>query len=101
MCTFDPALAGKTMAPNLSTAQRRQYLSSEREFVEELLADASDSKWVYQSLIELAVLKAKLDGSMSMDTKSSALGWVEELKTLDPLRSGRWLELEKTVTTLS
>jgi geranylgeranyl transferase type-2 subunit alpha len=101
MCTFDPDLAGKTMAPNLSTVQRRQYLSSEREFVEDLLEDASDSKWVYQSLIELAVLEAKLDGSMSADTKSCVLEWIEKLKTLDPLRRGRWLDLERTVTTLS
>lgn len=101
MCTFDPDVAAKTMAPNLSRNQRRHHLAVEREYVEELLEDASDSKWVYQSLIDLTILEAKFDDFISSETKSSLLGWIEKLKVLDPLRKGRWQDLEKTVSSLS
>ena len=101
MCTFDPELATRTMAPNLDNAQRREYLANEREFIEELLEDTSDCKWVYQALIELALLEAKLDGSISQQSKGTVLGWFEKLKTLDPLRRGRWQDLESSITASS
>jgi geranylgeranyl transferase type-2 subunit alpha len=98
MCTFDPELALKAMAPNLGADQRKGYIASEREFVEELLEDTTDCKWVYQALTELALLEAKLDGSMSYESETKILGWVAQLKALDPLRKGRWMDLEKSVS---
>ncbi len=98
MCTLDPELAARTMAPNLNDTERLEYLVVERGFVEEILEDTTDCKWVYQALIELALLEAKLDGAMSQQSKTNVLEWLEELKSLDPLRLGRWRDLENSLT---
>ena len=97
MCTFDPETAGHTMAPNLSKSDRLAYVASEREFIEDLLEDASDCKWVYQALIESALLAGKIEGHMRAKDKADVQTWLAELKRLDPLRIGRWLDLEKSL----
>ena len=63
LCTFDPARAKDTMAPDLTNAQRLEYLDREMEFIDEVLEDADDCKWVYQALIDCTVLKAETIGS--------------------------------------
>lgn len=98
MCCLDPATAQRTMAPDLSVEERLSYISSEQEYVEELLEDTDDCKWIYQSLIELAFLEAKLrGGAMVAERKGQVKAWLERLKTLDSLRIGRWNDLEKAV----
>jgi hypothetical protein len=47
------------MASNLSKADRPVYIVGEHEFIEDLLEDATDCIWVYQALIECALLTAK------------------------------------------
>jgi geranylgeranyl transferase type-2 subunit alpha len=85
------------MAPNLRDDQRKRYIAAEREFIEELLEDTTDCKWVYQALVELAFLEAKLDGAISEDSRQRAMEWISQLKLLDPLRAGRWAELENSI----
>ena len=97
MCTFDPELAPQTMAPNLDNPQRLEYVRQEIEEIEEMLDGADDCKWVYQALVNCALLASKLEGSMSTDTKENVSKWVGELKTLDPIRRGRWIDLETTL----
>ena len=97
MCSFDQKLAPGTMAPNLSDKQRKRYLAGERECIEELLEDTDDCKWIYQALIELAFLEANLDGGMSNDAKEKVREHIQKLMTLDPLRKGRWTDLEKRI----
>ena len=94
-------MSTKTMAPNLSTKERQSYVEAEREFVEELLEDTEDCKWIYQALIELALLDYKLEGSIRDPTKEEVHERLEKLKKLDPLRIGRWRDLEKTLGSLS
>ena len=90
MSTFDPGMAAKSIAPDLSKEQRLDYVHREREFIEDLLEDAEDSKWVYQALVECAVLESKLVGSLPMSVMESIGQWLEKLKQIDPLRKGRW-----------
>lgn len=97
MCVFDPEKADRTMAPRLTNAQRMDYMTSEAEFLEELLEDAADCKWVYQALIELNILKAKVGSNMPTTVKENLHQWLEQLKKLDPLRIGRWQDLEKSL----
>ena len=85
------------MTPHLSKNEKKEYLSREREFIEEILEDADDCKWVFQALIELALLEAAIDGSMSEDMKEKVRDHVQKLKALDPLRRGRWEDLEKLI----
>lgn len=97
MCTFDPDQADRTMTPNLSKDQRLEYIASEREYIEEVLEDAQDCKWAYQALIECTLLEAKLNNGLQEVDKTKVLKWINELKSRDPLRKGRWLDLEQSL----
>jgi len=85
------------MAPNLSNAQRLEYVASEREYIEEVLEDSQDCKWAYQSLIECTLLEAKLNNGLPAVDETKVLEWINELKSRDPLRMGRWLDLEQSL----
>ena len=82
------------MAPELTVEQRLEYVKAEQGFIEELMEDAEDCKWVYQGLIECALIEAKLAGQLSDETNNSIRGWLGKLKKLDPLRIGRWKDTE-------
>ncbi|OAL39261.1 hypothetical protein AYO20_01579 [Fonsecaea nubica] len=95
MCTFDLDQAPKSMAPNLSDEQRLEYIASEREYIEEVLEDAQDCKWPYQALIECTMLESKLKTGLEEEGWGKVALWLEKLKQLDPLRRGRWTEMEQ------
>ncbi|RMD41261.1 hypothetical protein DV735_g3847, partial [Chaetothyriales sp. CBS 134920] len=96
MCAFDPRTAPATMAPNLSDEERQEYLAKEREFVEELLEDADDCKWVFQALVEIALIQAEVGrGRIEEEQRERVQAHLEKLKRLDPLRKGRWADLEQ------
>jgi len=97
MCTFNPDQAAKSMAPNLSTERRLTYLAAERDYIEEVLEDAQDCKWAYQALADCTLLEAKLRRGLQEDDKARILQWLTELKSLDPLRKGRWLDMEQSL----
>jgi geranylgeranyl transferase type-2 subunit alpha len=91
MSTLDPETAHRTMAPNLSTADRLEYVRQEQDFIRELLEDTDDCKWIYQGLMELAFLESRLHAiPLSEEQQSEVMTWLERLKALDPLRKGRW-----------
>ena len=97
MCSFDPELASQTMAPNLDNSQRLEYVNGEIEMIEELLDGAEDCKWVYQALVNCTLLASRLEGTMSEDARENISKWLKELKKLDPLREGRWIDLERSL----
>lgn len=98
MCVFDPTVAPRTMAPNLSTSERLQYLRNEIEAIQEMLDGAEDCKYIYQALIECTLLASKVAGQLSAEDGEQILSWLSELKQLDPLRKQRWLDFEKTLS---
>ncbi|KAJ5179799.1 hypothetical protein N7492_003009 [Penicillium capsulatum] len=97
MCVFDPAVADRTMAPNLNTSERLQYLEKEIEAITEMLDGAEDCKYIYQALIECSLLASKVSGTLSSNDRERILGWLSQLKQLDPLRQNRWLDFERTL----
>ncbi|PGG96776.1 hypothetical protein AJ79_09459 [Helicocarpus griseus UAMH5409] len=99
MCTFDPALASGTMAPNLTDAERLKYLENEVEVITEMSDGEEDCRWIYQALINCSMIISRMEGGGGMSTgmKQQISGWVRELKRLDPLRQGRWLDLETSL----
>ena len=52
-------------------------------------------------MIELALLEAKLGGGLSQSIRTNVLEWLEKLKSLDPLRMGRWRDLEGSINAWS
>ncbi|KAJ5815501.1 prenyltransferase alpha subunit repeat protein [Penicillium riverlandense] len=97
MCVFDPSVAERTMAPNLSVSDRVQYLRDEIEFIEEMLDGDEDCKYIYQALIDCTVLVSKVTGTQSDSDRDQILSWLSELKKLDPLRKGRWVDFERSL----
>jgi geranylgeranyl transferase type-2 subunit alpha len=98
MCCLDPVTAPRTMAPGLTSKERLVYVTGEREFVEELLEDTDDCKWIYQSLIELASIEARLmDTEIGVERKAQVKEWLGKLKSLDSLRACRWNDLEQSL----
>lgn len=94
MSAFDPDMAKKSIAPELSDEDRLAYVKAEQQFIEELLEDAADSKWVYQALMECALIEAKLTKKLTSESKANIKAWLRKLRELDPLRSGRWADTE-------
>ena len=99
MCTFDPATSGQTMAPNLSQSERLDYVRQEIEEIQDMLDGAEDCKYIYQALIDCTLLASKIKGTMSNDDQQKVLSWISELKEMDPLRRGRWLDFERSLCT--
>lgn len=97
MCVFDPSMADRTMAPNLTTSERLQYLRNEIEAIQEMLDGAEDCKYIYQALIECTLLVSKVGGSLQADERDQILSWLSELKKIDPLRQQRWLDFERSL----
>lgn len=85
-----------TIAPALTREDRITYVVREIEQIKELLEDYDDVKLIYEALIDYTLflcqfLGRKPDGS----EKSELVEWLEKLKKLDPMRSGRWADLER------
>ncbi|KAL4891956.1 prenyltransferase alpha subunit repeat protein [Aspergillus ambiguus] len=97
MCTFDPATSEQTMAPNLSNSERIDYLRKEIEEIQDMLDGAEDCKYIYQALIECTLLLSKVEGRLGSGDQEKVLSWLSELKKLDPLRQGRWLDFERSL----
>lgn len=96
MCSFDPKYSSQVMV-NLTSEQRLQFLEKEIEKLLEMLDGAEDCKWIYQSLIQLS----KIHNAQSHRwpaQENQIKTWITELKKLDPLRSGRWNEIEQQVS---
>ena len=97
MCTFDPSYAAQSMAPNLTTEQRLGYIAGEIENLVDMLEFDEDCKWIYKSLIGLSILHNNLS-QQSPHRKDQLRDWVLKLKRLDPLRKGRWDDLEQSLS---
>lgn len=95
MCTFDPSMSSQTMAPNLSDSERLAYLREEIDAIQDMLDGADDCKYIYQALMDCTLLVAKVSGSLSSEDRDKVLGWLTEIKKLDPLRQGRWEDFER------
>jgi geranylgeranyl transferase type-2 subunit alpha len=96
---FTPEYAHLSIAPGLSNAERLSYTESEIAKLLDLLQEEKDSKWVYQSLIQLATsYGAVAEGQWPERAgKENLRIWMGELRRLDPLRLGRWADMERNM----
>ncbi|EEH08191.1 prenyltransferase alpha subunit repeat protein [Histoplasma capsulatum G186AR] len=101
MCTFDPALASGTMAPNLTDIERLEYLENEVEAITEMLDGEEDCKWIYQALISCGVVICRVKGVMSTEMKQRISGWAREVARFggltEPVRAAMFHDIPKHV----
>ena len=65
------------------------------EYIREILEDEEDCKWIYEALLGLAEAYLAVDAGTGSFTTKDMKSWLDELKRLDPLRQGRWSDLER------
>jgi geranylgeranyl transferase type-2 subunit alpha len=79
---------------DLTNGERQEYYGHEIEYIREILEDESDCKWVYEGLLGLAEACLEVDEGTGAVSTREMRAWLDELKRLDPLRRGRWVDLE-------
>jgi len=80
---------------DLTNGERQRYYEHEVEYIREILEDEADCKWIYEGLLGLAEAYLEVDAGTGFVTTADMRAWLEELKRLDPLRRGRWEDLER------
>ncbi|KAK2603941.1 hypothetical protein QQS21_003876 [Conoideocrella luteorostrata] len=80
---------------DLSLEERHNYLQDEIAFIQDLLEDYLDVKWIYEALVECTLAAKKLSAHELQQTKRYPLAeWIRKLQELDKKRKGRWDDLE-------
>ncbi|KAH8904023.1 protein prenylyltransferase [Coniochaeta sp. PMI_546] len=84
-----------TIIPNLDFKDRITYVTTELEEIEELLEDFDDVKWIYEALMEYTLSLQRLEErQLDAAEKERLRRWLGKLRELDPLRNGRWDDVE-------
>ena len=96
MATLDPSNAQVTaVLEPCSNDDRLHYLEQELDSIREMLDGAEDCKYIYQALLDYAGRYIEVDAGNKKVTTAEMSGWLSELKKIDPLRDGRWRDLER------
>jgi geranylgeranyl transferase type-2 subunit alpha len=92
---FEP-VGRATITPGFTLEDRVTYVERELEAMSELLEDYDDVKWIYEALLESTIALADMEDRQLREEEKDALKqWLEKLKALDPLRNGRWVQVER------
>lgn len=84
------------IAPAFTQEERVAYLRREIESIQELLEDYDDAKLIYEALFDYTLYLCQLQERKPNEQEEKDLkGWLGNLKKLDPMRSGRWADLER------
>ena len=86
----------EAIVPGLTTQDKINYIGGEIHEIKDLLEDYDDVKRIYEALVDLKLLTARLESrALRADEKEETLAWVDRLRELDPMRNGRWDDLGK------
>jgi geranylgeranyl transferase type-2 subunit alpha len=84
------------MTPGFTTQDRATYLTREIDEIKELLEDYDDVKLIYEALFEYTLYLCQLEGRQpNADERADLVVWLAKLRQLDPMRNGRWADLER------
>jgi len=85
-----------TIAPALTVEERVVYITREIEDAKDLLEDYPDYKLIYEALLDYTLSLCRLEErSPDAAEKEELIVWLRKLKELDPMRDGRWTDLER------
>jgi geranylgeranyl transferase type-2 subunit alpha len=84
------------MTPGFTVQDRVAYLTREIDEIKELLEDYDDVKLIYEGLFEYTLYLCHLEGRKpKAGERANLVAWLGKLKELDPMRNGRWADLER------
>ncbi|WPH03312.1 Hypothetical protein R9X50_00618900 [Acrodontium crateriforme] len=78
-----------------TNAERIEYLEQELDSVMEMLDGAEDCKYIYQALLEYTSRYLEIGSGKTKVTTIEMNEWLNALRKIDPLREGRWKDLEQ------
>ncbi|ROV93031.1 hypothetical protein VPNG_09442 [Cytospora leucostoma] len=91
-----------TITASFTLGQRVSYVEREIVEIKDLLEDYDDSKLIYEALIEYTLaLPLLTERKPSGDELVDLRGWLSTLQQLDPMRKGRWNDMEKDLDLLA
>ncbi|KAI6829790.1 protein prenylyltransferase [Hortaea werneckii] len=77
-----------------TNADRLEYLEQELDSIRDMLDGAEDCKYIYQALLEYSRRYLEVDAGNQKVTTAEMTSWLAELRKIDPMREGRWKDLE-------
>ena len=87
-----------TIAPSLAHEDRVTYVVRELDAIRDLLDDYADVRLLYDALVDCTLDLCRLqERRPDGQERDDLVVWLEKLKVLDPMRMGRWVDLEKTI----
>lgn len=85
-----------TITPAFTMEDRVSYLTREIEEITDLLEDYEDIKLIYEALIDYTLYLCQLEERKPIgEERENLVTWVKKLQELDPMRNGRWADLER------
>lgn len=84
---------GQSITPALTTDEKMAYLKREIEEITDLSEDYGDIKWIYEALLEYTLALNRLEDNS--DGAGNLQTWLAKLRSLDPMRMGRWKDVEQ------
>jgi geranylgeranyl transferase type-2 subunit alpha len=98
MTTLTDYVGHGTITPNFTPEERAEYVTRQLVILKDMLDGAEDCKWIYNALIDYRMALCRMEERMpDLDEKQDCATWLAELRKLDPDRSGRWHDLEKSL----
>jgi geranylgeranyl transferase type-2 subunit alpha len=98
MTTLVDHVGHATITPNLTDEDRIEYVTKQLVNLRDMLVGAEDCKWIYIALLEYTLALSQMQNRQLHEVeKEECRSWLTELRKLDPLRSGRWDDVEKAL----
>lgn len=98
MTTLTNSMGYGLITPDFTNGDRVEYVQRQLETLRDMLDGAEDCKWIYNALMEYTLALAVMEGrDVQMAEKTDCKAWLAELRKLDPFRTGRWDDIEKSL----
>lgn len=84
---------------NLTAKDRVAYIMREIADIKELLEDYDDCKLLYERLVDYTMeLAASEKRQLALSEETALKDWLSKLQELDPLRAGRWNDIQQQLS---
>ncbi|KAL7943726.1 protein prenylyltransferase [Trichoderma barbatum] len=89
----------QSITPAFTVDEKIAHLKHEIDEIKDLLEDYADIKWIYEALSEYTVALERLQRTDNNSAETGDLQvFLSKLRTLDPMRTGRWNDVERLAT---
>lgn len=97
MTTLVDYVGHATITPNFTSEDRIEYVTKQLVNLQDMLVGAEDCKWIYIALLEYTLALSRMHNRQPQEAKKECRSWLAELRKLDPLRSRRWDDVERSL----